>query len=376
MLPVGRIADALQQQWCSPEADPFALAYGSAKGPASFLADLSAFLQRRTQAPTSPNELMVSNGNSGMLDLVTRMVCKRGDTVLAEDPTYFLAKGIFADVGVQLVGLRMQPDGLDVEQLEQYLQTGQKVSMLYSVPIYHNPTGISLSSAKMAKVVDLAEKYNFVILSDEAYLVLHYGGGGSLPPKSFFEYDKGRGRVISIGSFSKILGPGLRLGWVNASASWIQRISEHPIPESGGGYSPFAAASIHFLLKQPKLAPSAPALPPIDSHLDHLINTYRSRCSALSAALRATFPGTPFLEPQGGYFIWFPLPHDINADDLLKFSRSINYPLKFLPGNWCGTTSTHGPYIRLAFSFYNEQELKEGVSLLHSLISQYQASKQ
>jgi DNA-binding transcriptional MocR family regulator len=171
-------------------------------------------------------------------------------------------------------------------------------------------------------------------------------------------FDAGTGRVISLGSFSKILAPGLRLGWIHARPDRIEALARHGALASGGGLTPIVSALVHETITNRFL----------DRHLDRLREVYRRRAAALTRALTTRIPGARFHVPRGGYFVWVRLPEgSAGAGELREAARARN--VRFTPGSLCAVERDLDDRIRLSFAFHDEEELDLGVELLAAAIA-------
>ncbi|MEE9385439.1 MAG: PLP-dependent aminotransferase family protein [Nannocystaceae bacterium] len=323
-------------------ADPLVLQYGAALGTAPFRRDLATFLSARHDTDIRSEQLLISAGNSLAMDLLCPLLL-RGGAIVCEDPTYFLARDIPRAHTRSLVGLPVDSEGLRVDLLEARLRRRTlRVDVVYCIPTYHNPTGVTLSPGRRRHLVDLAERFDFFIIADEPYNLLHFGAPAPAPLASQDPHE----RVISLGTFSKILGPGLRLGWFHAAPSLIERIAAHPVLRSGGGLNPVIASIVHGALEDDFLGP----------HIDGLRGTLGRRASALREALLRSIPSLRVSLAEGGYFLWLDVGDSIRASTLLR--ESISRGLRFTPGSVCGIEQAHETAIRLSYAFYEEAELE------------------
>ena len=217
LLPLAALAQAAQH--CLTQNNPYILAYGAEQGNAYFHDALAGFLSEQYNFKVDPDHLFTTAGISQGLDFICSLFTRPGDTIFVEKPTYSLALGIFADHGLNVVGLPMDENGLIIEALEEEL-AHQTPVFLYTIPTFHNPTGRNLSAARREKLVQLSQEHNFLIVADEVYQLLAYTGA---PPSPMAKYTEAA-TVISLGSFSKILAPGLRLGWIQTHPELNEQI--------------------------------------------------------------------------------------------------------------------------------------------------------
>jgi DNA-binding transcriptional MocR family regulator len=180
--------------------------------------DLGHFLTDEYKLPVAADHLFITGGNSMAISLVARTYVTKGSqddvasrVVFMEDPSYFLAKKIFTDLGIVVKGFPVDDDGLRVDLVEAALTEGARPRLVYIIPSYHNPTGTNLSLERRKRIVELSVKYDFKIISDEPYVLLKFS---EVDAPSMMKFDLTGESVICLGSFSKILAPGLRLGWV------------------------------------------------------------------------------------------------------------------------------------------------------------------
>ena len=299
-----------------------------------------------------PAYLFTTTGASQGLDYVCRLFTQPGETVFVENPTYSLALGIFADHRLNVVGLPMDEDGLIVEALEERL-SHERPTFFYTIPTFHNPSGRTLSAARREKLVQLSLDYNFKIVADEVYQLLAYTITPPLPMAKYTEY----GTVLSLGSFSKILAPGLRLGWIQTHPELMAKLINNGLIFSGGGLNPFTSAIVQSAIELGLQA----------NQLSHLKKVYLQRMNALNFALRENLRDlVSFVEPKGGFFTWVRLPQEIDAQKLLPEANEhhVNFP----PGSNFSPQRNFRNYMRLSFAYYDASELKEAVERLAAVI--------
>ncbi len=186
-----------------------------------------------------PGRLFVTNGISGGLDLLCTLFTRSGDTIFVEEPSYFLALRIFADHGLRIIPIDTDENGLVIELLEEKLRE-HKPKFLYIIPTHQNPSGHTLTEERRERLMELSRENDFLILADEVYHLLSYD---QQPPKAFAAWTEDP-HVLSLGSFSKILAPGLRLGWIQAGTEKFQTLAGCGLLDSGGGLNPFTSAIV------------------------------------------------------------------------------------------------------------------------------------
>ena len=333
-----------------------AIAYGESEGPLALRAALAQRIAAREGVPVDADEVVVTGGNSQALEQAVTAFTLPGDVVFVESPTYNLALAILRDHPVEVVGVRHDADGLDVDDLEAAVARvrarGRRPRLLYTITTFHNPTGACLSVERRAALVALAQREDLLIVEDDVYRELVYEGEA---PPSLWSLDP-KAPVLRLGTFSKSLTPGLRVGWMTGREDLRLRCTGTGMIESGGCPSQFAATVAAALLDGGDY----------ETHVAALRSAYAARRDALAAALRAHLPaGCDFVVPAGGYFLWLGLPAGLTSTALLPHAE--RHGVSFLPG---GRFSTDGEddHVRLAFSLYDEAALAEGAARLAAAI--------
>ncbi|MBW2605047.1 MAG: PLP-dependent aminotransferase family protein [Deltaproteobacteria bacterium] len=332
--------------------DTSLLAYGAEPGDGYFRLALARFLSEHYHKHVAADDLFVTSGASQGLDLICTLFTKPGDTIFVEEPSYFLALHIFRDHGLNIIGLPMDENGLMVEALEENIAQHHP-AFLYTIPTFHNPSSITLSAARRERLVHLSQKHDLLIVADEVYHLLAYD---TAPPQPMANYTD-VGRIFSIGSFSKILAPGLRLGWIQANQALRLRLANSGLLESGGGLNPFTS----------KLVQSALELGLQLDHLAYLKAVYGQRMVSLSTALRRHLGSSAsFREPSGGFFIWLRLPEQLDAEAFLSEARQ--HDVGFQPGVRFSSRQSLKNYARLSFSFYDTPALETAAGRLADIL--------
>jgi DNA-binding transcriptional MocR family regulator len=350
LLPLAVLSQAATHRLTQPDAS--LLQYGMEQGNEYFRRSLAQLLSDGYGVSVEPDRLFITAGATSGLDLVCTRFTKPGDTVFVEEPTYFLALRLFADRRLNVVGLPTDENGLVVGALEEKLSE-IRPAFLYTVPTFHNPSGVTLTASRREHLARLSEQYGFYVVADEVYHLLAYT---TVPPPPMVSYDAS-GTVISLGSFSKILAPGLRLGWIQTAPDIIHRLTHSGLLLSGGGMNPFTSAVVQ----------SAIELGLQQNHLSRLIHIYRQRSADLEAALHENLSGSAtFKNPGGGFFYWLRLPNDIDATALRKEAkkRGVNFQLGI---NFSAAAGLRN-YMRLCFVYYDSERLREGVRRLAAVI--------
>ena len=353
LLPLTLLRKAAANRLGGKEA-PF-LAYGTNQGDGYFRAALADFLGKHYHTPVDSDQLLVTSGASMGLDLICTLFAKPGDTIFVEEPSYFLALRIFADHHLKIISLPMDSGGLNIEALKEKLIRHSPV-FLYTIPTFHNPSSITLRADRRQQLVEISRKHNFLIIADEVYHLLNYGPELPPPVASFIDSNT----VLSLGSFSKILAPGLRLGWIQTGPRLLKQIVDCGLLDSGGGLNPFTSAlvcsAIEMGLQQTQLAT--------------LVSTYTERKAALSNALKKYLPdAVRFIESAGGFFIWLAFPEGVDTQQMLAAARRKD--VGYLPGVKFSSSGGLKNCARLSFSYFDVPELEEGARRLAEVFKSY-----
>lgn len=344
LLPLHLLHEAAAQRLS--QTDNSFLQYGPEQGDGYLRAALAEFLADGDAASADPERLFITAGISSALDVVCTLFTRSGDLIFVEEPSYFLALQIFADHGLRVVPIPTDGSGLIIEALEEAL-LAHHPKLLYTIPVFQNPGGHTLSQDRRERLLALSREHDFLVLADEVYQYLHYTAE---PPRHFGSYADSP-NILSLGSFSKILAPGLRLGWIQAAPAIIQRLAGSGLLASGGGMNPFTSAVVRGLVANGMLR----------DNIAHLVQVYSARVRAMADALRRHIPLAEFNTPAGGYFFWVRLP----GCDTQAFRKSAQaHQVDFRPGILFSSRGGLQEYIRLSISFYDEKDIDLGLSRL------------
>ncbi|HLF31638.1 MAG TPA: PLP-dependent aminotransferase family protein [Xanthomonadales bacterium] len=338
------------------QAHPLELNYGIKQGDLRFRESLAGFLSHHYGTPAQAQSLFLTCGNSQALDFVCSQFTQPGDTVFVEEPSYFLAFQIFRDHGLHIVSIATDENGLDVEQLEVELAR-VKPAFLYTIPSFQNPGGQTLSAARRLRLVELSREYEFLVVADEVYQLLFYY---EPPPAAFGSLAEEQGEdgtILSLGSFSKILAPALRLGWIQTSPTLLRRLLENASLSSSGSLNHFTSHVVRHAID----------LGLQDQHLLALRAAYRGRVEAMDRALRKHLDGMAhWRKPRGGYFFWLELGQDADMRSLRQAAS--DHLTGFQPGPVFSHRGGFANCLRLSFAHYGEDDIAEGVQRLSRVL--------
>jgi len=298
-------------------------------------------------------DIRVVSGSQQGIDFMARTYLDHGDTIICEYPTYLGALNSFNIYRPNYVSVPMDESGMKMDELEKALVANPQAKLIYTVPEFQNPTGITLAGDRRQRMVELAEEHDVLIIEDSPYYEVRFEGEKHPPIKYFDKY----GRVVYLGSFSKTLCPGVRLGWACADYEILDRF--RILKEA----SDFQASTVTQYQVATYLRDND-----IDAHMEGLCAVYKSRRDAALAAIQEFFPSNvEFTRPEGGYFIWLTVP-GVNATELLP--RAMNeMGVAYVPGESFFAAADQSCNIRLSYSQMTEEKIREGISRLARLFA-------
>ncbi|MGI9185043.1 MAG: PLP-dependent aminotransferase family protein [Solirubrobacteraceae bacterium] len=302
-----------------------------------------------------PDEVLITTGAQQVVDLVCKTLLDPGDVVVAEAPTYPGAIPTFCAYQAEVVQVGMDRDGMRVEELEPLLdeleRTGRRPKFIYTVPNFHNPAGVTLSLERRHALVRIAAQRELLVLEDNPYGLLRYEGE-ALPTL----YSLDDEFVIYAGTFSKILSPGVRLGWTMAPAPIAAKM------QIGKQASDLCSSSISQYFVSAYFDSGA-----WDDYLRSLLEIYRRRRDVMLDALAEHFPReAEWTRPSGGLFLWATMPDYIDTTDLL--ARALQEQVAFVPGRAAYVDGRGGDSMRLNFSGVDEDQIREGIRRIGEVV--------
>jgi 2-aminoadipate transaminase len=330
-------------------SDPTALQYGPTEGYPPLKAELIKLLARKGIEVGEEN-IIFTSGAQQALQLLTHLLIDRHDPIMVEEATYAGALQAFALQSPEfLVAPQDETGSIDMELLHRRIHyQGGRPKFLYLVPTFSNPTGITMALESRRRLVELASHHRFIVLEDDPYYDLRYSGTPLPPLKSFPDSDA----VIHVGSFSKILAPGLRLGYAVASADLIRQLIllKQAVDMETSGLVQRAVADF---LGRGCLEP----------HLERLRRTYGERCRAMIDALREFMPEeTSWTEPEGGMFLWVRMPEGFDTEELLP--AALEADVAYIPGYTFCPDRCAANALRLNFTNAEPELIREGIARL------------
>ncbi|KAG5677629.1 hypothetical protein PVAND_007370 [Polypedilum vanderplanki] len=340
--------------------------YGPSCGTYRFRSHLAQFLSQKYQSTVESSDLVVSGGaTSGLLLILSTLIDLANGVVFLDEVTYMIALESIKDFcTLKIVPVKLNEDGVDIKDLEQkiikFKPTTNDIGKMfnicyYTIPTYHNPTGILFSDGVCKALITIARKYDMLIICDDVYNLLYYT---ETPPKRLFAYDDindddFKGHVISNGTFSKLLSPGTRIGWMECPPRIVEKFRNSGFLKSGGCIQNYVSGVITSMIE----------LKTLDEQLELCKQNYKCQRDALVEALSENLPSEcSFIKPSGGYFIWIKLPEYIDGEDLCDYILT-NFKVFAIKGNRFSAENKNKNFMRLSFAFHNPETLKRAGKL-------------
>ncbi len=328
------------------------LQYSTTEGCSHLRKAVAERMNRLRATRVEPDNILITAGSQQGLDLTGKLFLDPGDAVLCESPTYLGAVNAFKAYSPRFLEVPTDDHGMNLAALEDFLKAEPKAKFIYVVPDFQNPTGRTWSLERRMGLVEIADHYGVPVIEDNPYADLRFEGEPFPSVKSF---DR-NGIVVHLGTFSKIFCPGLRIGWVSADRSLLEK---YVLAKQGVDLhtSTLGQSQLRFYLEGYD----------IDQAIIRLREVYRGRRDAMLNALDETMPEcVSYTRPQGGLFLWMELPETMNARDLLV--ESVKENVAFVPGGSFFPNGGHENTLRLNFSAASEERIVEGIHRLAGVI--------
>lgn len=299
------------------------------------------------------DELIITSGAQQSNELCAKVLCDEGDTIICEAPSFIGSLNAFKSYNVNLVGIELEEDGINLEKLEEAIKTNQNTKLIYLIPNFQNPTGRTMSLEKRKRVYELAEKYDIFILEDNPYGDIRFAGEHTQSIKSM-DTD---GRVIYSGTFSKVLAPGIRVGYCSAPKEIISKIVVCK-----------QVSDVHTNIWAQVLAERFLSTCDMESHLRQIRKIYKHKCELMLSEIKKNFSDKiKYTVPEGGLFIWCTLPEGY---DMMSFCKRAveEYKVAVVPGTAFTVNETDKTTsFRLNFSTPTDDEIIKGCELIGKL---------
>jgi 2-aminoadipate transaminase len=330
--------------------------YGPTEGEAELRTLLLEFLEREDGAAPAPEEVLITSGGMQGLDLTCKLFVDPGDVVAVEAPTYTNGTDVITGYGGSVLEIPTDGEGLDVEALRE-LGAARPPKVIYVIPNFQNPSGATMSLRRRTELVELAERWGSLILEDDPYRQLRFSGE-DLP--SLQHLAAGRVRVVGVRTFSKILAPGLRVGWVTTDAETIGRMIDAKQGLDTCTNVPMQRLVSRFMSRGL-----------LDAHILRLRPDYRERKDRMQQRLQEQFSdlGASWTDPEGGFFLWLTLPEVIDTEAL--FPLALAEGVAFIPGPAFSVGGRFPNALRLAFSACSGERTDLGVARLRAAVDRY-----
>lgn len=351
LFPVDELAD-VYAGLLVPERSA-ALQYTTSNGLPVLRAQVAERLSRDGASVTADEVLIIQGGQQG-LDLAAKLVVDPGDVVVTENPTFLGALIAFAPTEPTYAPVRTDEHGMDTDDLQRVLETHPGAKMVYTVPDFQNPTGATLSYERRHRLLELADEHDLLVVEDTPYRSLRFEGS-HLP--TLLSLDT-QGRVLHLGSFSKILAPGLRLGWAAGSPEVVERLGLLKLAADTQNSTLNMAATSEYLEGYD-----------IDAHVARMRPVYRHKRDLMLATMDETFPAVVSrTRPEGGLFVWLGFPEGFDATDFLGRVLLPEASVAYVPGATFFPVTQQPNHARVSYSGVPDDRLVDGITRMGRLL--------
>lgn len=348
LFPTSQLKDLFRSQ--IDRTSGKALQYGAADGLPALRSALAAIMCRDGTS-CGQEDVLVVGGAQQALDLVAKLLLDPGDAIWTENPTFLGAQIAFNPYEPVYEAFDMDSDGLLTDQVEDHLKKGHAPKFFYTVPDFQNPTGITMSRQRREHLLALASEYDFYVIEDSPYRLLNYSGLILPPTLRSLDTDE---KVIHVGTLSKVIAPGLRLGWVAAHGRVINKLGLLKLAADSQCSSLSMLVAAEFL-----------SVETFSLHLQNLIKAYGMKRDAMSASLSRLFPsGVTWSLPQGGFYSWVTFPETFDAADFLVTRALPRARVSFVPGASFFPVHAESNTARFSFAEASTQEIELGLHRL------------
>ena len=330
-----------------------ALQYSTTEGYAPLREKIAARMSK-VGIETKAENILITNGSQQGLDFTGKLFLDPDDVVVCESPSYLGAINAFMAYECKFAEVPTDDEGMVMEELEKILSATPKAKFIYVIPDFQNPTGKTWSVERRKRLLEIAGKFSLPIIEDNPYGELRFEG--EMPP-SIKSFDR-EGRVIFLGTFSKTFTPGLRLGWVCAEGSILDK---YVLVKQGADLqaSSISQRELNTFLD----------IYDLDAHVERLKEVYRKRRNLMLETMEETFPKeAKYTYPEGGLFTWVELPDYINTRDLMV--KAVENNVAFVPGGSFYPNGSHENTMRLNYSNMSEEKIVEGIKRLAQVIKE------
>lgn len=350
LFPVEKIKEAS----CAvlDNAGTVALQYGPTEGYLPLREQIAERIEAKNGIRTDADHLLITAGSQQGLDFVGRLFLDPGDVVLMESPSYLGAINAFQPYSPRFIEVPTDDFGLKMDELEKILATTENVKMIYAIPDFQNPSGRTWPLERRKQFMEIINKYEIAVIEDNPYGELRYKGEFLPSLKSMDD----KGLVLYLGSFSKVLAPGYRLGWICANDEYIDKLNL--IAQA----AVLQTSTISMMVVSKFLE-----LNDLDAHVEKIRAVYKHRCDVMIEAMEKYFPPEArFTYPDGGLFTWVELPDYVNTRELA--AKALEEKVAFVPGSGFFPNGGNNCCMRLNYSCMPDEKIEEGIKRLAKVI--------
>lgn len=332
-----------------------ALQYGVTEGYRPLVDTLTPFVKEKYNIGKDFDSIIVTSGAQQVMDLATKALCDFGDTIICENPSFIGSLNCFRSYGCKLSGVPVEADGMSLEELEKAIKGAENPRFIYTIPNFQNPSGATMSLEKRKGVYALAKKYGLLILEDNPYGDLRVSGD-DIPSIKSFDTD---GIVIYAGSFSKLLAPGIRVGYIVAPSQIIAKMIVGK-----------QAADVHTPVFSQMLVHKWMTENDVDAHIEKIRNIYGEKLSLMCDLIDSELGDfVKYVRPEGGLFVWCQLPDRVPMLDFVK--TCIDNKVAVVPGTAFMINDEKTNCFRMNFSTPSKEKIQEGMKILGKVKAKY-----
>ena len=297
---------------------------------------------------TDASQIMVTSGSQQGLEFMAKLFIDSEDIIVCESPSYLGAMTAFSSYEPKYIDIKTDDDGMDMEELEKVLKTHDRIKYIYVIPDFQNPSGKTWSLERRIRLVELANQYDVAILEDNPYGELRFEGE-MLPAIKHFDTE---GRVVFLGTFSKIFSPGLRLGWINATEEIIDKFN---LIKQGADLQSSTISQMEMVKFMEMFD--------LEKHIDTIKEVYKKRKNLMLHEMEKHFPDSvSYTNPKGGLFVWVTLPEGCDASEIS--AMALEEKVAFITGDAFFPNGGGKNYFRMNFSNMDEERIVEGIRRL------------
>lgn len=333
------------------------LQYGATEGYQPLRDHLKEYMSRKYAVGGEEDDVLITSGAQQVMELVAKTVCNQGDVIIAESPSFIGSLNSFRALGVKLVGVPVEADGMDMDALEAALRENDRVRFIYTIPNFQNPAGVTMSAEKRRRLYDIACRYDVLIVEDNPYGDLRFAGS-EVPAVKTLDTD---GRVVYAGSFSKVLASGMRVGFAIANKGLLAKMI---VAKQG--------EDVHTTQWAQMVCHEFMTSYDYEAHLDRLRDIYRAKAHLMMDLIDEHLvpAGITYVKPEGGLFVWCRLPDGV---DMAEFCTKAvkEHKVAVVPGSAFQVDGEHLQCFRLNYSTPTNDAMREGVARLGAFAKEF-----